>query len=113
MKPQYAEGSQYEFLAVQVKGRSIQALSEPNVKWRDLLLSFYYGPQTGCDAEPNSPGQKSGLITASGLTGAVESVPNLPANFNGAGNPAGWNCPPGIPGYGSDAAARGFVGELD
>jgi hypothetical protein len=86
MKPQYSEGSQYEFLGVQVKGRTLQAFNEPNIKWRDLLLTFYYGPETACDAEPNAAGQKAGLMTASGLTSGAVSVPGLPANFGGFGN---------------------------
>ncbi len=78
MKPQYAEGSQYEFLGVQVKGRVLQATNEPNIKWRDILISLMYGPESDCEAEPNSPGQKSSLITAP-FAGAPVSVPGLPA----------------------------------
>lgn len=79
-QPQYAEGSKFEFLGIQVKGRALQAFAEPNIRWRDLLFTFYYGPQTDCDAEPNGPQQKFGLVTASGLTGAPVSVPNLPGS---------------------------------
>jgi len=55
------------------------------------LLSFYYGPQTGCDTTPNSPGQKSGLITATAAQVlAAGQGPIAVAGLPGLIQPAGF-----------------------
>lgn len=88
--PQMTTGAKYQFLEYQVRGRVLQADEQPNVKWRDIILNLFYGPRTGCDSEPNSPGQKGSLATATAAEvlaagqGPIE-VPNL-----GSVQPAGF-----------------------
>lgn len=62
-QPQVKQGSRYQFLQYQVRGRVLQADLLPNMKYRDLIINLFYGPQTGCDSTPNSPGQKNSLFS--------------------------------------------------